>query len=121
MDGTELTLSFNSGIDLGDLDALVAPAGEWSDLTLSLDGALDLDGDVNGVPFGFTVDLETWSMPFETPLVSDGSAEVVLSLELSEELVGEVLAQDGLVVEPGDALHDEVVRTLLDNTLARAR
>ncbi len=121
LDGAELTLEMSSGIDLADIDALVAPAGEWVDLTLELDGPLYLDGEVGDLPYGLTLDVQSWTMPFEEPLSSDGSVEVVIDAELPSLLVDEVQAQEGLVVEPGDALHDSLAHALLDSAFARAR
>lgn len=121
MDGTSITLNFKSGIDLADIDALVAPAGEWTDLTLNFDSELFLDGEIEGVPYGLSLDVGAWSIPLESPVSSDGTAEVVIDLALPELLVDAVLSHDGLVVEPGDELHDLLVGAVQDAALARTR
>lgn len=121
MDGTSITLSFQRGLDLSEIDALVAPAGEWTDLTLNFDTELFLDGDIDGVPYGLSLDMGSWSIPLETPVSSDGTAEVIIDLELPELLAEAVLSNDGLVVEPGDELHDLLVSAMQDAALARTR
>lgn len=121
VDGEELTLPFPAGVDLEDVDALLAPAGEWSDVEITFEGELYLDGDVDGLPFGLSLDMDTWTLPLELPVSSDGTAEIVIDLEMPALLADEVLAADGLVVEPGDALHDELVEAFKAAAMARAR
>jgi len=120
-DGHELTLALPAGLDLSDIGALVAPAGEWTDVSIAFDGELYLDGDVAGVPFGLSLDMDTWDLPLDAPLRSTGDAQVVIDLELPELVIDATMDQDGLIVEPGDALYDAVFSAVKDAAIARAR
>lgn len=120
-DGSSLTMSFPADVDLADVAALVAPEGEWVDVELSLSSALYLDGEADGVPYGLTLEVDTLTIPLETPISSDGTAAVQLTIELPDFFVDELLAADGLVVEPGDALHDELAEAVRSSAWASAR
>jgi len=66
-------------LNLDSAATLLPPPGEWTDLTLVLDGPVTLTGTtLAGAPTRLSADLGAWTVPLEAP----GSAPLILDLAL---------------------------------------
>lgn len=120
-DGATLSTRLEGTADLADVDSLVAPAGDWTDIRITLATDLVLDGQVDGAPLHLELDMGTWDVALDQPVSSDGDLRVGLSLSLPEDLLDEARTSGGLDVFPGDDLHDAVVVMVEDATIGSAR
>ena len=101
---------------------LVAPPGEWTDLTLALDGPMVITGTTaDGDDWTLTLDVDTWTVPLDEPVLTAGGERLAVEIDLAmpawlaEEAVG------GLDVRPGDARYDAAVLAVQDGALGRVR
>lgn len=120
-DGATLSTRIDGMPDLTDIDSLIVPAGDWTDIRVSLATDLVLDGQVDGAPLHLELDMGTWDIALDQPVSSDGDLRVGLTLSLPEALLDEVRDSGGLDVYPGDDLHDAVVVMVEDATIGAAR
>lgn len=99
--GRQVTRPLPQPLPIDALHGVVAPPGEWVELTLLLDGPPRIEG------AGEVVTLETSSLEvvLETPLTGGTAVDLELSIELPADLAGYdhpallVALQDGIRVE----------------------
>lgn len=106
--GRSRTVLLDKPVNLFDSPPLIAPAGEWVELTLLVDGPWRL----SGRDFTWTLDIPAFTVVFDEPVQSPGAQPVQVTLDLPE--VG-LPAQ----VRPGDATHDALIIALQDGARAR--
>lgn len=101
-------------VDLPLADLRVAPPpGAWTDLVLTLDGPLLIEGTTDqGDPVRLQLALDTLVIPLDDP---DADA---VTLELSLPGWLSAAAEGGLDLAPGHPLHDALAAALADGALA---
>lgn len=120
-DGSSVSTCIPAGVDLFDVDALIAPAGDWTDIRVELSDDLVLEGDINGAELYLELDLGAWDVALDEPVHSDGQVAVGLELTLPEDLLGEALNGHGLFVTPGDEGYDAVATAVRDGMIGVTR
>lgn len=105
--GRSSTVQLDRPVDLFEAPPLLAPAGEWAELTLLVDGPWTL----SGRDFAWTLRMPALTVVLDQPVRSTGTTPVSVELLLPE---GALPAK----IRPGDAAHDALVVALQDGAQA---